>query len=365
MAPSKVAEQTFVQNLLFAFFGHLPNYRDISRGTGAQRVEAINELLRLLNMVYVGILTNQFDRVRHPWITPEFIDDNFAGRKLNQYYQWICAEKVRYTHLKAMKFRNTFAAICSVARDIFADRYAERYHDPESYAFVETIRSILSIDGPADKYRRQLVVLGRLEHELKRMVSKPQGPISFDDENQPIIRTKRREYFPSAQTVAIDESYIIGRFLVYRRVFAVVEAGREFIREYLVIEKKPFGLVFRWETRGGPGNQAALFSGIGFFVSEAWWLIGYSAAPFQRMRMMAANTAEWRNHKNDTTRFCTGEVLSHREEDKAPQSRSAVLIREEENSWKDEPFSDRVRFLSDLELGHLLKEEEISIIRGR
>jgi hypothetical protein len=353
-AQSKISETTVVQNLLFAFFGHFPNYREISRSAGSERIKHIDRLISVLNVIYRAIESENFDRSHRTWITQDFIYDNFANRKFNQYYMWIRHENVRYTNLKSAKFRNVLAAICAVGRDIFYESNQNKFE------FVWELRKLLNLNESAESYREQMAVLGQIEAEVRRIINKPYGAISFDDDNQPVIRTKRRLLFPRDNNISDD--YISGRFQVYLRDSGENEPSAKFIREYLVIERRQFGLVFRWESWDDFSRQEVQFLGVGFSVGRALWFMGHCTEPFQRMRVLAVNSTDWRDHVVARTPFCSGEILSHRVPDGIPLCRAAVFKREREGSWTDEPFKNRIKLLSRLELSEEISEEEIAII---
>ncbi|MEQ1646139.1 MAG: hypothetical protein ABL959_21990 [Pyrinomonadaceae bacterium] len=303
----------------------------------------------------------EFTRNDHGWVTDELIRENFANRKFNQYYKPIRQNTIKYTTPHAKKFRTVFAVIARIGRDIFSG------HD-SPYHYVNVARSDLAVTEPRDRYKSQRAVLGQIESALKNIDNKPHGALSFDEMNQPVIKIKRQNFFPSPSQVELDENVVTGRFIVYRRAFDPSEKKDEtdYIREYIVIEKRRFGIEARWETRGRIRDQRATFVGLGWFTDGGFWLMLHCADSFKRMRVMAASLAEWQEHRRPSKPIssCTAWVMTHRDRDevKEPQARRAVLKIEREGQWTAESYDDRLRFLTRAEIGVILSADEMKVL---
>lgn len=371
----KITEETVISHLLFVFYSHNADYyRQIQ--VGSKIDEAIDQLIKILDRLYIEIKKGNFIRRRagkdgadaseiRSFIDDRFIQKNFRGRKLHQYYKDIRAKKLRYTPMKATIVRNIFISICSVARDIFRER------DTQGYEYVDEIRELVGLVPDPDGYAEQLKVLGQIETTLKRIEAKPSGAFSFTGyDNEPVIKTSKIEYFPGREEKARSERAIDGRFIVYRRVFHKISPNEDYIREYLVIEsRRPYGYLFRWETQGGIHNVASTITGIAIFTDGACWLIGHCEDPFKRMRVMAINIKEWQHHQiePEIQSFCTGVVLSHRDAggEKFPEGRTAILRRETSADWETESFDRRVRGLTGKDIEDILSADQIAFLDGR
>lgn len=354
----KISDESIVRHLLFVFFKHRDDYQLITK-PGEHRDNAKEELNIILNTIFAAIQNRNFDRVNYNWISDDIINENFNGRKFNIYYKWIRAEKTNYIAPKAGKFRISMAAIAAVSRDIFRGNKEETSKEP--YSYITDIRSNLNITESKEGNTDQLRVLGQIENALRAIESRPTGAISFDDQNQPVIKTRRAAFFPI--NTDHDERIVVGRYVVYRRAFQVMDKDREYIREYILIDRKRHGLIFRWETRVGQLDQPSEIHGVGLFTHQALWLVGHCSLPVARMRVLAANVPEWQKHKLDKMPFCTAIVLSHKGVgDHNPVARSVILRRDKKEFWDNEEFDKRCRFMSLSEIQEKLSNEEVRII---
>jgi hypothetical protein len=360
-AAMKINEVSLVPNLLFAFFGHLPEYKNIADRLSTARSGAIDDLIQILNRLFIAVREAEFDRKGHAWITDEVIEDNFRNRDFNQYYPAIRKEKVNFRTPKSAKLRVNLAALASLARDIFASR-------PPVSVFIDDLRSQLKID-PRDgcSFNDQFRVLTKIEETARSIDHRPGWPISFDDGNRPVIKTDKPEFFPTHGEVIRDQLVVEGSFIVFRRVLQISQRGKPYIREYLQIQSKQFGLTFRWQSRGGDRNDVLIFNGVGFFTKGALWLIGHTSKHLPRIRVLAADVVDWEEHEQKRKDFCTARLLTHKHEAKraSPAARPLLLKRDRPAFWAHESFDERCRFLTKAEVKKMLSVEEMKIIDGK
>jgi hypothetical protein len=363
VAARKINEASLVPNLLFAFFGHRPDYVSITELQSPERVRALDDLTSVLNIIFNAIKEKRFNRVHASWITDEVMQENFEGRSFNQYYGWIRTETTPYTKKKSIKFRFTMAAIATVARELYRPG---AQLEPALHGLRETLLLEEPTEAPEEKATReqQVRLLGNIELALQAIDNRPQGAISFDDKDQPVIKIKRGSFFPMGAELAKYEPIVEGRFLVFRKVFEPLGDGAEFTREHLVIDRKPFGITFRCESRGNDRGEMLIIAGVVFFTKGGFWLIGHSARPFQRMRMFAADIKDWAEHHDHKKTFCEATILTHRimKDTVQPVTRIAVLRRETKDSFRDEPYDKRCRFLTREEAKAMLTREEFELI---
>jgi hypothetical protein len=364
----KVNETSLVPHLLFAFFKHLPHYNSIAEQASGMRPEAINQLNQILNTVFLAIREGKFDRQRYDWITNDLVEENFRNRDFNQYYPAIRNENVTFRATKSVKLRVTIGAIAAISQEVFLPRPIDQYpYIDDVYPYIDDVRSIMKLDRNEDlTHSEQARILKRIEETMLSIDNRPAWPISFDDEDRPVIKTSKAESFPSHGEVERDKSVVDGSFVLFRRVLQRNEGGKDYIREYLRIENKQFGLTFRWQSRGGDRNDVLVFVGVGFFTKGGLWLMGHTSKHLQRIRVLAADVVEWEAHKNKKQDFCTARLLTHRNEAKraSPATRPVLLKRDRPSFWKNEHFEDRCKFLTKSEIRKMLTKQEMQIVDG-
>jgi hypothetical protein len=360
IAATKINETSLVPNLLFVFFGHREDYPLISDPLDPRRENAKEELNGILNSLFIAVREGKFNRAKYDWITDELIEGNFTNRDFNQYYNAIRAERTRFRTTKAAKMRINVAAIAAVARDIFEEL-------PAALPYVQDLREALDIDPDTRRYEASVRVLVTIEDTLRSIENRPNGAVSFDNENQPIIKINRPEFFPSRGEVMRDARVVEGRFVLFRKALQVSKPGQEYIREYLHIEWREFGLTFGWLSQAGDRNDVLNFNGVVFFTKGGVWLIGHCSKHLQRIRVLAGDVVEWESHNQKKQDYCTGEMLTHRNEAKraAPASRTVILKRDRASFWSTEPFEQRCRFLTRTEIAAMLTPEELEIVDGK
>lgn len=357
-------EAEVVKLLYRAFFGHLTNYQNIADNSALISSTYGETLLEILTDIYDDIARGQFDRQRHATIDDLYINKHFKGRHFNQHNDKIRDGRLPYLTLKSVRIRYRMAAIAAVAKDIFSD-------EPPEFDYVRQARTRLTISRERRDHSTQLALFRAIETEMRRIEARPDGAISFDGSNQPIIKTNRRDFFPSKDDVSEEQRWIAGSYRIYRRIFADTnDIQRQYVTEYLNIVNTTYGLTFQWYTRYSEEDRNVIIDGVGFFTDGALWLIGHCAEPFNRVRVLAASTREWRAHTRHErpTPYCTAEVMTHREEARGrhvPQSRRVLLRCDRTDQLTvDEIFFQRVGFHSEAELHHILSNEELAAITG-
>jgi hypothetical protein len=359
-AAAKINDASLVPNLLFAFFGHLPGYGAL-RDPLVGRDDGLSQLNKLLTLLFEAIKAADFDRERFHWITDEVIETNFRNREFNQYYEKVKQAKLAFRRTKAAKLRTNVAGIAALARVAFLPGQSE-------HKYVDELRSILKLVPVTQRtYGEQTYVFDLIEEAMRSIDTRPDWAISFDDENRPVLKTNKAEFFPPRGEIVRDQIAAEGSFVVFRRVLQVTQPRKTYLREYLKIELRSFGLTFRWLSRGGVRDDILVLTGVGLFTKGGLWLMGHTSKHLQRIRVLAADIVDWEEHKDHRRDYCTARLLTHRHEARrsSPVTRPVLLKRDREAFWRNESFDERCRFLTKVEIKKLLTPEELRIIDAK
>jgi hypothetical protein len=326
-----ITRDNLVEKLLFCFLGH----QDLNLKDSKTRKAAKAKLIDALSTIFTAISEGQFPRENFLWISDEIIRTSFRSHKLNQWHEYIRNEKVDFQNKKSIQQRHVFSAISAVANSIYQEN---EEHQREKW--IDEVRGILSLvpdTSRRGKYEDQRSTLRNIVTTIRSFEVAPKQPIAYQPDGNAVIKTKDKNYFMHPLDLNKVVPTISGRFFVYRKVFSleVARAGREYIREYLLLETSSYGPRVRWTIRPSdsqPESGDSFLTGIVVCTENALWLFCNTNKQFRRLRVMSADLQEWQKpiqHPSGLL-YCTGLLLSQRPNlnRQEPVCRRAVLIRE-------------------------------------